>query len=838
LNLPHNMLTNYLLLAIRNILKQRGYAIVNALGLSIGLAAAIFILLYVRDELTFDTMHPKASNTYRMGYWLQFANGQEEKFPAVPAGWDNFIKDNYNGVTDIASYLQWGMPTSLYYEPSDKIILTEEIIWAEPSLRNLISIDIIKGDDATALKEPNNIILSETSAHKIFGHEDPLNKTISVSHGDMTNNKKVEMIVTGVYRDFPSNSHIAPQYIGNIYALKPYLTDLEKSLNEYMGEGQNGWWTQSYFTCENPEQIPVIQEALQKRANEIIERLKLDLKFKPIIRNITDVHFDKEIDWSVYHKSADKNYMYIFITIAVLILVMASINYINLAVAKSVTRAKEIGLRKTFGSQRVQLFFQFMLESFLLVMISVIVAVGLVILFLPQFNGLSEKTFEFRHLVEPGMLTIIAGVVIFVTILGGSYPAIFISGFEPATVLKGKFAFRKGSNVFRQFLIGTQFTVAVVLLIGSVILVRQMDLMRNSKLNEAGKQVISIRYGGFGEGQATDTQYNTFKNIVLGDPQIESMTLANHLPRLDYFGPINMQFQFPEVQEEKFEWFQLNGDYDFPKTFGLKIIAGRDFDPQNVSDSTAILLNESAVKALKLTPEEALNISVTRPAHSYYGGPDSTRKPVYGKVIGVVEDFPYKSMSHKIDPLGISGRPHFYDRIIHVRLDANEMGEKIRHLEQSWKKVFPGFGFDYWFIDDEFGRMYENETKIAGLTEKFSALAIIITCIGLYGLASFMAQQRTREIGIRKALGSSSSQIVILLLSVFGKLLLISSIIAIPVTYWLTSKWLERFVYQTPLSPWVFAGSLLLIALVTLATVGFETFRAARANPVKSLRHE
>jgi putative ABC transport system permease protein len=365
-----------------------------------------------------------------------------------------------------------------------------------------------------------------------------------------------------------------------------------------------------------------------------------------------------------------------------------------------------------------------------------------------------------------------------------------------------------------------------------------MELMRNSKLNEAGKQVVSIRYGGFGEGQATDMQYNTYKNIVLADPQIESMTLANHLPRLDYFGPISMQFQFPEVQEEKFEWFQLNGDYDFPKTFGLKIIAGRDFDAQNVSDSTAILLNESAVKALKLTPEEAIGQSVTRPAHSYYGGPDTTRSAVYGKVIGVVEDFPYKSMNHKIDPLGISGRPHFYDRIIHVRLDAKDMGEKIRHLEQSWKKIFPGFGFDYWFIDDEFGRMYENETKIAGLTEKFSALAIIITCIGLYGLASFMAQQRTREIGIRKALGSSSGQIVILLLSVFGKLLLISSVIAIPVTYLLTSKWLERFVYQTPLSPWVFAGSLLLISVITLLTVGFETFKAARANPIQSLRHE
>lgn len=832
------MLYNYLLLSIRNILKQRGYAIVNTLGLAIGLAAAIFILLYVRDELTFDTMHPKASDTYRMGNWIQFANGQEYRNPEVPAGWDNYIKENYEGVTDNASYLQWGMPTSIYFEPKDKIILTEEIIWAEPSLSNVILIDLIQGDKATALKEPNNIILSETAAKMIFGEEDPLNKTVSVSHAQMTNNSKVEMVVKGVYRDFPSNSHIGPHYIGNIYALKPFAPGIEKSLDEYMGEGDNGWWTQSYFVCKNPDQIPIIQAELQKRANEIIERLKLDLKFKPLIRNITDVHFDQEIDWSVYHKSADKNYMYIFITIAVLILVMASINYINLAVAKSATRAKEIGLRKTFGGERIQLFLQFMLESFILVMGSVVIAVGLVILFLPQFNSLAEKTFTIRHLTEPGMIMIIGVIVLFVTILGGSYPAIFISGFQPANVLKGKFAFRKGSNIFRQFLIGTQFTVAVILLIGSVILVRQMDLMRNSKLNEAGKQIVSIRYGGFGENQATDTQYRTLKNILTQDPQIESVTLANHLPRLDYFGPINMRFQFPEVQEEEFEWFQLSGDYDFPKTFGLKIIAGRDFDPNNVSDSTAILLNESAVKALKLTPETAVGKLVTRPANSYYGRPDSAAAPLHGKVIGVVEDFPYKSMNHKIDPLGISGRPHFIDRIIHVRLDPENLGEKLRFLEKSWKTVFPGFGFDYWFIDDEFGHMYENETKIAGLTEKFSALAIIITCIGLYGLASFMAQQRTREIGIRKAMGSTTGQIIVLLLRVFAKLLVIAAVISVPVTYFLTSKWLERFVYQTPLSPWVFGGSILLIAVITLITVGFETWKAARVNPVESLRHE
>ncbi|CAN0121180.1 unnamed protein product, partial [Phaeothamnion confervicola] len=608
---------------------------------------------------------------------------------------------------------------------------------------------------------------------------------------------------------------------------------MEKVMNEAMGDSENMLWTQSYFVCTDENQVPIIIDDLQRKANEIIARLKLDIKFKPVVRKVTDLHFDREMDWSIVQKSADKNYIFIFLTIAVLILVVASVNYINLAVARSVTRAKEIGLRKTFGSQRIQVFAQFMLESFILVIVSVALAFLFVILLLPQFNSLSEKRFLISHLFQPGMLAILAAVIVFVTILGGSYPALFISGFDPAKVLKGKFAFRKGSNVFRQFLIGLQFCVALILLIGSVVLVRQMNLMQNSKLNEAGDQVLSIRFGGFG-GKANDSQYSVFKNTLLQDPQIEAVTLANHLPRLDYFGPINMRFQFPEVQEEYFDWAQLNGDYDFSKTFKLRFLAGRDFDHGNVADSTSVILNETAVKLLKLSPLEAIGKMVTRPSQSYYwiDPTDSTRKPVHGKVIGVVEDFPFRSMNHKIEPLGIAGKPHFDDRIIHVRVNARNIGDKIQVLEKSWKQVFPQFGFDYWFLDDEFGRMYEQETKIAGLTEKFSILAMLITCIGLYGLASFMAQQRTREIGIRKALGSSSGQIITLLLSVFGKLLLISLLISIPITYLLTSKWLERFAYQTPLSIWVFVVCLLVIALITLLTVGFETWRAARTNPI------
>jgi putative ABC transport system permease protein len=832
------MLFNYLLLALRNLRKQRGYTIVNMLGLAIGLASALFIFMYVRDELTFDNHHPNADQTYRLGYRVEFPNGDTDGFPSAPAGWDNYLKDSYPAITTISSFTTTGMPTSIHYVPTDRILLSEDIMWVENNIAEVLDIPLIQGNKESALKEINSLLISESVAKELFGNEDPMNKLLSLSHTYMTNGQKVEMMITGVYKDFPANTHIRPKYIANILSLKPFIQDLETLLTTSMGDGDRNYWTQSLFVCSDESQIPLMLDDLQKRANQIIARFNLDFKFKPLIRKITDVHFDQELAWSVSHKPADKKYVLVFVTIAVLILVVACINYVNLSTARSASRAKEIGLRKTFGGFRFQLFAQFMTESFMLVFMSAIIAMLLLALFIPQFNQLTSKTFSVADLFEPAMLAIIAGVILFVTLLAGSYPALFVSGFQPANVLKGKFEFRKGSTIFRQFLTTVQFVVAVTLLVGTVIVVQQMDLMRNSKLNEAGKQIVSIRFGGF-TGTANDAKYLAFKRLVLQDPQIEAVTLANHLPRLDYFGPINMTMQFPEIGEEKHEWFQLNGDYDFPRTFKMNIIAGRDFDPDNVGDSTAILLNESAARSLNLTAEQLVGKTVIRPEYTMgYSRPDSTRAPITGIVIGVIEDFPFKSMHRKIDPLAICPKPHGFDRIIHVRLPAAQMGEKIAGLERAWKEVFPDFGFDYWFVDEEFGRMYENEVQVAQLTEKFSALAILITCVGLYGLASFLSEQRTKEIGIRKTLGASNIQILGLLLRIFAKLLLIACVIGVPVAWYLSSRWLESFVYQTPLGAMVFVSSIAIIVMITLLTVGYESLKASLTNPVKALKHE
>jgi putative ABC transport system permease protein len=782
-------------------------------------------------------MHPDADNTYRMGYYVEFPNGDNQTYPASPAGWDNYILDNYAGVTNITSFIFQGMPTSIQDRDVDKVVLTEDIIWAEPNFGEVVFMDIIKGNKDLVLAESNSIVLSESAAYELFGNEEPINKIVSVTHTWTTRGERLDLIVSGVMRDMPSNSHLRPKYIANVHALSRFDENMENAIDSYMGDlNTPGMWTQSLFVCNNEAELALLTEDIQNKANKIIETAQIDIVFKPLIKKITDVHFDQEIDWAVSHKATNRQYMFVFITVALLILVIACINYMNLATARSARRAKEVGLRKTLGSTRRQLFGQFILESFILVIISTILSLILVLIFLPQFNDLAAKSFTYQHLINTNMLMILLGVILFVTLVAGSYPALYISGFQPATVLKGSFSYGKGANFFRKFLTTVQFSISVVLLISTIFVVRQMNMMRYSKLNEAGNQVVSIRYGGF-TGNASNSKYNTYKNILKSNPDIGFVTLANHLPRLDYFGGIGYQFQFPEVSDENYDWNQLSGDFDFPSTFKMNIVAGRTFDSENVSDSSSVLINEAGLKSLGITAEEAINLAIKTPIFDPDSGALVYDHALEGHIIGVVEDFPYQSMYNEIEPLVISPRPDEVDRIIHVSIPSKDMGKHIAFIEDKWKELFPEFGFDYWFVNDEFARMYENETQISALTEKFSILAILITCVGLYGMASFTASQRTKEIGVRKVLGANVSQITGLLLNVFLKLLAVSSTIGVPFAYFVSNKWLSNFVYKTPLSPAVFIGAVLLISAVTLITVSYETIKAARTNPITALRY-
>jgi putative ABC transport system permease protein len=373
-------------------------------------------------------------------------------------------------------------------------------------------------------------------------------------------------------------------------------------------------------------------------------------------------------------------------------------------------------------------------------------------------------------------------------------------------------------------LVAVQYTVSLVLIISTFIVIRQMAHMQNTKLNQAGSQLLSIRYGGI----APQEKFAAFKNTVLQDKDIQYVTMANHLPRLNYFGYIGAQVKFTEFQDKEMQWNQLQVDFDFPKAFGLEFVAGRDFIPGNLSDSSAIILNEAAVKALDQPLERILGTSLmvtNNPGRTY-------------TVIGVVKDFPFRSMHQAIEPLLLNPQLHFVDRIAYVKLPVGKFQEKIRFIEKAWKEIYPNVGFDYWFVSDEFNRMYLAESRVSSLAKSFAVLAILITALGVFGLASYTAEQKTKEVGIRKVLGAAVKQVVAMFLMVFFKIFTIASVIAVPVAYYMADYWLQGFAYRSPIGPLVFIFSLLGLLLITLATVGYETWKAARSNPVHSLRME
>jgi putative ABC transport system permease protein len=455
---------------------------------------------------------------------------------------------------------------------------------------------------------------------------------------------------------------------------------------------------------------------------------------------------------------------------------------------------------------------------------SLIIALILVIIFLHPFNLLAHKTFTIGDLFNPYMIAIVTGIVVFMAFISGSYPAFYLSAFKPVDVLKGQVVKGKGAEFFRKTLVTVQYTVSLVLIISTFIVVRQMQHMQKTKLNEQGSQLLSIRYGG----TAPQDKFQVFKHAVLQDKDIQYVTMANHLPRLNYFGWIGTTVKFPGIEDKDLQWNQLNVEFDFPKTYKLEFIAGRDFDVNRREDSGAVILNETAVKALNRTPERMIGANVVAVE-------DSNRA---AKVIGVVKDFPFRSMHQPIEPLILNPHLHFIDRIAYIKLPPGKFQEKISEIEKKWKEIYPGIGFDYWFVSDEFNRMYLAENRVSSLAKSFAVLAILITALGVFGLAAYTAEQKTKEVGIRKVLGASVQNVVASFLWLFVKIFMVAGVIAMPVAYFMAYKWLQDFAYRSSISPIVFVASLAGLLIITLLTVSYTTIKAARTNPVNSLRSE
>jgi putative ABC transport system permease protein len=822
------MLRNYLVIALRNFKRQKLFSLLNIFGLALGLASAILIFLYVSDELRYDTMQPFYKDTYRVGCTFINPDGQRFENTVAPGFFLRYLKDNRSEVLYTSRIDNIGYPTSLNYKPTDKIVLTEKIVWAEPGFDKLLYFNLLKGNREKMFGDFNTILISETGARNLFGKEEAMGKVISLKHIFSTQGKEINVRVTGVYKDYPSNSHFKPDYIINMNALHTIYGNHFSEYQENTSFGQFTSFFESYIVLKHGTDIKPINTILNTLASQMLKSsqgIPPGTRFEGFTIKLTDIHFDSKNLWEDNSNThGDRVYLTVFSAIAIMIMIIASINYTNMATARSIKRAKEVGLRKSFGSRRFEIASQFFLESFLMTVCALAMSVLLVFLFLNPFNQIAHKSFTMGSLLDSMMITVIGGIVIFMTFVAGFYPALYLSAFQPVKVLKGQITKGKGVEFLRKSLVTIQYTVALGLIIYTFIVIQQMDQLKTTKLNEQGSQLMAIRFGGI----AQQERFETFKHTVLEDPQIEHVTMANHLPRLDYFGFIGRTYKFPLLGDKDMQWNQLSVEYDFSKTFHLEFIAGRDFQLGNINDSNSIILNEAAVRALNKPIGDVIG-TIARDIF------DSTH--LY-RVIGVVKNFPFRSMHQPIEPLVLNPHLDRIDKIAYIKLPVGKFQEKMESIEKKWKSTFPGAGFDHWFVSDEFNRMYQVETTISSLAKIFAVLAILITILGVLSLASYTAEQRTKEIGIRKVLGAGDKQVIVLFASMFIKIFIVSSLIAIPLSWFIANRWLQGFVYRIQISPLIFVLSLLGLLIVTLFTVAYEIWKSAKANPVTALRTE
>lgn len=827
------MIRNYLVIAWRNFQRQKMFSLLNVFGLALGLASAILIFLYVSDELSYDSMQPRADNTYRIGTTFVSPDGQTFNNTVAPGFMLKYAMENRSEVESMVRVDYIGYPTSLHHKPTDKIILTEEIKWVEPGFHNVVAFSLRQGNIDKIFENHNTMVISEAGARRLFGDRDPIGEVISVKHNFATNGREIDVVITGIFNAFPSNSHFKANYLVNVNALRSVVDDFDQYMEGSQFRGIE--FFESYLVLKPGADVRAVEESLTKAAGLMVESDSAaraqGFKLTAFMRNVRDLHFDPDNLWENDSTRGDKTYLAIFSGVAVMILLIACINYMNLATARAARRAREVGLRKSLGSERQEIAKQFFYESFIMTGASLVLALLLVIVFLTPFNDLAHKSFTIASLFNPAMMLMILGIVLFMAILSGSYPAIYLSAFRPAEVLKGQLVKGRGAELFRKALVTVQYAVAMILIIATSVVIRQMSYMQHTKLNSAGGQLLSIRYGGI----APQEKFEVFKQSVLQDKDIQHVTMANHLPRLNYFGYIGTRVRLPELENKELDWNQLNVDFDFPKTYDLELIAGRNFDAANPADSSAVIINEAALKTLGQPMEKVLGSVVEE---NYYN--QALQRPDYRqlRVIGVVKDFPFRSMHQAIEPLMLNPHLHFVDRIAYVKLPAGDIQTKLASIENKWKEVYPGIGFDYWFVSDEFNRMYFTERKVSDLAKVFALLAVLITVLGVFGLASYTAEQKTKEVGIRKVLGAQVRQVVALFLGMFLKIFFVACALAIPLAYFLTSNWLEKFVYRSPVAIDLFVAAVAGLLLLTIATVSYEVVKAAIANPVKSLRND
>ncbi|MFX0556415.1 ABC transporter permease [Maribacter sp. CXY002] len=811
------MFKNYIKIAWRSLKKQPFFTFLNTFGLAIGMAGALLISLYIYDELSYDTMFADADRIYRVNADIKFG-GDARQYAVTPAPMAEALKSDFSEVELVSRFRTRGSALVRKMD-AEANVKEEQTTYVDPSFFEMFGIEMLAGDPNTALKDPNTIVMTKTAAEKHFGVSNAIGQNLVL-------NNEESYTVTGVIDDLPRNSF-----------LRDYT--LFESMEGYDDAKIVNWGSNNYNTflklipsaqiedIKEPLEgflgkyvVPGVQEFMPGITEEQFKAAGNYLVYSTI--SLVDIHLSSNLVAEMSGNN-DMQSLYILSFIAIFLIVLASVNFMNLSTAHSLKRAKEVGVRKTLGSNKSDLVRQFLVESSLISFLSLALALLMAYIALPFFNSLSAKDISIP-ILNPFFWLILLGSVVLLGLFSGSYPAFFMSRFMPVKVLKGGGQSSVGGGKIRNTLVIFQFAISVFLIVSTLVVYQQLSYIQGKDLGFSKDQVLIVN-----DVYTAGNKANSFKEQVKQLGFVKNATLSSFFPTPSSRSDSTFSPEEGLTEQENAVSMQTWGvDYDYVATMDFEFVAGRDFDKNFGNDSTAIIINETAAKVMRVSPEEAIG--------KRYSPDFNSDNPEFFTVIGVLKDFHFASLKDEIDALSLHLSNGAY--ALAVKIEAGNLEDAVSGIEGVWNTIVPGEPFNYYFMDDSFNNSYQSERRLGNIFVIFTVLSIFIACLGLFGLAAFNAQKRTKEIGVRKVLGATVGQISYRLTLDFLKLVAIAILISLPIGWYVMTKWLEDFTYRIEIGWWVFALAAFLGVAVAIITVSYQSIKAAIVNPVKSLRTE
>lgn len=808
------MIKNYLKIAFRNLWKRKGFSAINITGLAIGLATCLLIMLFVLDELSYDRFNKKADRIYRVDGDIKFG-GNHFILAVAPDPMGPTLKKDF---PQVEQYVRFRSNGGFLVKKGNENVQEDNVVYADSTLFDVFTLPMVDGNAAAALRQPNTVVITETVARKYFNTSNAAGKTFII-------NNRHNYTVTGVIKDIPSRSHFSFDFFVSMASLEESRKNnwVSNNFNTYivLREGADPKNLEAQFDALVEKYVgPQVKALMSIDMNEFRKSGNYE---RHLLTPLTSIHLHSN---KVAELGANSSvqYVYIFSAIAFFILLIACVNFMNLSTARSANRAREVGVRKVLGSLKNNLVKQFLTESILISCIALVVALALVAAMLPYFNQLAAKNIKLNLLANPWLLPGLLLLVLITGLLAGSYPAFYLSSFKPIQVIKGKLAAGFKTSRLRSGLVVFQFAISIILIIATIVIYKQLHFIQSHKPGFNRQQVMVIH-----NSTPLGNKVKAFREEVVKLPGVDNATISGYLPTNSWRND-NPVFADPTLDQKRAVSMQTwDVDEQYIPTLGMEMVAGRNFSKDFATDSSGIIINEAALRLLGFTDP------IGKPL--YFMRDLNNKDDVSAlHIIGVVKNFNFNSMRQQVTPLALMLNAH--NGNIAVRLNSADIHQLVAQIERKYKTMAPAEPFNYSFMDEDFNNLYRTEQRMGVIAVSFSSLAILIACLGLFGLAAYAAEQRTKEIGIRKVLGATVSHITAMLSKDFLRLVVIAAVIAFPVAWWFMHGWLQDFAYRTDISWWVFMMAGIMAALIAVVTVSFQTIKAALSNPVKSLRTE